>query len=211
MKKLWLAIGTGLVAGGIGTGIYFANTRFTKNTPLPQQAPQEASTKTALLTWHDPAGFTFQYPDGVTIDKHDEDQQNYAHVEITNKDHLGNVIVWAKDTTAADVTAWVRTEKRFKNANILDTTLGEKPAKKILLSSPSAIIVGTIGDAILFTVESELDSDGFWNKVHDTIIKSFAFVPLTGEKSNNNSAGGSANDGSSVGDGGSVDEEVVVE
>lgn len=211
MKKLWIAIGTGIIAGGIGTGIYFGSSLLTKSQSLPQSGVPQAVGLKANLTWNDPAGFTFQYPDGLTIDKHDEDKENYAHIEMTNKDHPGNVIVWAKDTNASDVTAWVRTEKRFKDANILDTTLGDKPAKKILLVSPSStLIVGAIDDAILFTVEAQLDEEGYWSNVHDQITKSFVFTPLAGEKQNTSSGDSSGNQ-SSVTEEATVDEEEIIE
>ncbi len=189
MKKLWIAIGTGIIAGGIGTGIYFGSALFTKKQSLPQYGVPQAVDVKANLTWNDPAGFTFQYPDGLTIDKHDEDKENYAHIEMTHKDHPGNIIIWAKDTNASDVTAWVRTEKRFKDASILDTTLGEKPAKKILLATPSStLIVGAIDDEILFTIEASLDEEGFWSKIHDEITESFAFIPIASDKKSNSSS-----------------------
>jgi hypothetical protein len=47
----------------------------------------------------------------VTVDKHDEDQENYAHIEMTHKDQPGTIIIWAKDTTAVDGAGWVKKEK----------------------------------------------------------------------------------------------------
>lgn len=182
MKKVLLVVAVGVILGGVGVGAYLAWSRSkveTKNTTLPaQEAPKEK-----LLTWTDSAGFSFQYPDGLTVNKHDEDKENYAHIELTNKDYPGGVIVWAKDTTAADVTAWAKTEKRFKGANILDSTLAGLPAKKVLLSDPSnMLIVGTVDSDIIWTVETSLDEGDYWSKVHDTIAGSFAFTPQPGEK-----------------------------
>lgn len=187
MKKVWLAIIFGLIAGGIGTGIYLASGRAAgKSSQPPAEVAQESAAD--LTTWKDPNGFTFQYPSGLTLNKHDEDKQNYAHLEFTHPDHQGNVVIWGKDTTAADVTAWARTEKKFTGANILDSTLGEKPAKKILLSDPTTmIIVGAVFDGIVWTVEAQLVDD-YWTNVHRTISDSFKFIPLEGEST----AGGTA-------------------
>ncbi len=152
-----------------------------KKTALPQisqqlpEAPTPASAA-KLLTWDDPAGFTFSYPEGVLINKHDEDKDNYAHVELTNKDHQGSLIVWAKDTTSADVTAWVRTEKQFTGATAIDTTLGSQAAKKIVLP-PNKLIVGTIYDELLFTIDATLDDKAYWSQVQDAIANSFTFKP----------------------------------
>lgn len=40
-------------------------------------------TSVSLLTWTDTAGFSFQYPSGTTIDKHPEDNVNYANLTLT--------------------------------------------------------------------------------------------------------------------------------
>ncbi|MBI5619617.1 hypothetical protein HY950_01530, partial [Candidatus Gottesmanbacteria bacterium] len=109
------AIIVGMVAGG-GTGVYlWQRTNASKQKPVPVVP---APAREEVATWTDPAGFTFQYPKALAADKHEEDQDNYAHVELTSKDHPGSIIVWAKDTTATDVNAWVKTEKLFAGATV---------------------------------------------------------------------------------------------
>lgn len=172
-KPIVIAIVIGFLGLGI-TGGYL----WTKRKPqkILQVSPEEVQAK--LLDWKDPNGFSFQYPEGVVIDKHDEDKQNYAHIEMTNPQNPGSLIVWAKDTTAADVTAWVKTEKTFTNASIVDTTLGGKPAKKIFLSGKN-VTVGTIFDGIVWYIEA--GEDEYWQRTLDTIARSFTFTPLPGE------------------------------
>ena len=176
MKKPLIAILVGLIIGGISFGGYLAWLG-SKPKPMSQESAVPA-TAPQLLAWRDPNGFTFDYPDGLTVDKHDEDQQNYAHIELTHPDHPGNVIVWGKDTTAADVAAWAKTEKRFKNASLLDTTFANAPAKKILIAEPKQIIVGTIDDEIIWTVEGLLTDSDYWTNVHGTIVDTFKFIPI---------------------------------
>lgn len=160
-----------------------------------------SKTEVKLLTWDDPAGFTFKYPEGWTIDKHDEDQENYAHVEFTMpKIGNGNVIVWAKDTTAVDTNAWVKTEKLFLGADIKDVTLGGQPAKQIFLKSGDKIIVGTIYDELLFMIEATVASGGRdWTDLKDTIVNSFVFKPIVQDQT----SGGSDEE--------AVDEEEVIQ
>lgn len=177
-KPVAIAIGIGLLIGISGFTLYVV----TKKSEAPAQTTEKVETSVKLLEWKDPAGFTFQYPEGVTIDKHDEDQQNYAHVEMTNSQNPGRLIVWGKDTTAADVAAWVKTEKSFRDASVVDTTLGGEPAKKILLTTPTnKIIIGTIFDEILWYIEVEPGEGDYWQKTLDTIAGSFKFTPLVGE------------------------------
>lgn len=178
MKKIWFVISAiivGSLIGGLILWKWKAQSLVANNKVLIKATLTPAK----MIVWDDPAGFTFSYPEGLIIDKHDEDKQNYAHVELTNRAHPGKTIVWAKDTTSLDVAAWVNTEKQFKGANIVDTTLGGKPAKKIFLSSfPPKLIVGTIFDDIVWTIEAELDDSEYWTGVHNDIGSSFAFKPL---------------------------------
>lgn len=130
-----------------------------------------------LETWKDPAGFTFQYLKGMDVNKHDEDMENYAHVEMTNKDHPGTLIVWAKDTTYSDVEAWVKNDPAVKEGSMVDSSMGNIPAKKIIITAPKKMyIIGTITDAILFTLEATPGEDSYWQNAFDTIAKSFQFT-----------------------------------
>src|SRR4030042_2648000 len=165
-----------LIGGSI---IVIGSGRKTKENSGAQQKVVTSVAPKAVLTWDDPAGFTFSYPQDLSVNKHDEDQVNYAHIELTQSAHPGNIIVWAKDTTAGDATAWVRTEKEYKNANIFDTTLGGQPAKKIILTSPrKAIVVGTVYDELLWTIEQEASDSAYWAPVFQSIVDSYQFKPL---------------------------------
>ncbi len=134
------------------------------STPTPTPAVE-------LTTWNDPAGFSFQYPKDLSVNKHEEDPDNYAHVELTNKAHPGSIIVWASDVSSA----WPP-----KGGTHIDTTLGGIPAKKILIASPSAkLIVGAISDGLLFKIEGTYADKQYWQPIEDTVIKSFMFVTDT--------------------------------
>lgn len=195
-KPVVIAIGIGLLIGISGFMLYVV----TKKSEAPAQTTEKVETSVKLLEWKDPAGFSFQYEEGITIDKHDEDEKNYAHVEMTHSAYPGKLIVLAKDTTAADVAAWVKTEKTFRDGSIVDTTLGGQPAKKILFSTPTnKIIIGTIFDELLWYVEVEPGEGDYWQKTFDTIVQSFTFTPLPVESD------------SSGYDNVAVDEEEVIE
>lgn len=196
-----------IAVGVIGCGIYvFRNKIFKKNVKVIPSVVQEE--KPTLVTWNDPAGFSFQYPQNITIDKHDEDTENYAHLELTNASHPGRLIVWAKDTTYTDVATWVKKDASIKDAAVIDTSLGGKPAKKIILaqsaSSGKKLITGAIDEQILFTIEAEpTGEDPYWQQTYDAISQSFVFVSVSGSDT---SAVGEVQDTSPV-----VDEEEVLE
>ena len=92
-KYTLIAILLGVFSGLIVTGIYVWSRQVNKK-PLTER-PVVAQPQGKLLSWDDPAGFTFQYAEGLTVNKHDEDKDNYAHLEITNASQPGKLIVWA--------------------------------------------------------------------------------------------------------------------
>lgn len=154
-----------------------------------------------LTTWKDDAGFSIQYPKELRTNRHEEDNDNYAHLELTTSDHPGKIIVWVSDLPKGVTTldSWVK--KSFTGATSLDTTLGGEPAKKILTSAPYKMLtVGAISDNLLFSVEGTLTDSEYWTRVHDEITGSFAFTQ---------DAPSSA--APSTGGGGDIDEEEVVQ
>jgi hypothetical protein len=179
MKKPLIILLGALVLGGIGAATYLLVS------PSKSEAPKEVVTQTTaqksrLLSWDDPAGFTFSYPEGVSVNKHDEDQQNYAHIEMTHAEHKGGLVIWAKDLPAGvtDTASWLKKDATLSAAVALDTTLGDVPAKKILLSTPNKrMVVGTVTDGLLFYVESDLFDEAYWQAAINTVTGSFAFKP----------------------------------
>jgi hypothetical protein len=177
-RTLLLVVIIGFIIGSIGAAVYVKKTN-QKSTEESSKTHQlnTSSAQQNLLTWEDPAGFTFQYLEGLTVDRHEEDNENYAHIEFTHPDHPGNIIVWAKDTTADSVDGWLKVSREFSGGSTIDTTLGQKPAKKILLDSPKRMIVAVMDADVVITVETLLTTP-FWSDIAQTIIDTFAFVQL---------------------------------
>ena len=208
-KPLVLIIIGGLLLGSVGAGAYiyfFKSSRMSK----PQDITGVMVTPTAapqLLTWDDPAGFTMQYPEGLTVNKHDEDMVNYAHVELTDGAHPGNVIIWVKDIPSGvtDTASWGKKASTPSSAISFDTMLAGQSAQKILVSSPEKIVsVGVIYDGVLWYIEAKLTDEPYWQSVFDGVIQSFTFKPTTPQAAGGTVSSGSVNDSA-------VDEEEVLE
>lgn len=184
MKKYGVPVLVGLVIGGIASAGYLWWVRSQATIPLTSGQQGQltlTSTPAPLLTWTDPNGFSFQYPGGLSVNKHDEDKENYAHIEFTHPDHPGSLVVWGKDPVkgVVDTASWVKNEKRFIGASTLDTKLGGQDAKKVMVEGITRmLIVGTVYDGIVWSVEAKLDDAAFWTGVHTAIADSFAFVPI---------------------------------
>lgn len=175
-KRMTIILSISILCVGI-VGAFIFWKQKPQTTPATQTQNQAV---VELALWEDQAGFSFKYPKTLSFDKHDEDQENYAHIEFTSATHSGRLIVWAKDTTYPDVATWVAKDASLVDAVTVDTTLGKESAKKIVMTTPTKkLITGAISDQILFTVEAEpREEDLYWQNVYDTIIGSFAFVPI---------------------------------
>jgi hypothetical protein len=193
MKKMWIIVSLTAV-GIICLAVYFYRTLpagilspvtiSSNNSDVSKTTPAQGN----LLTWDDPAGFSFTYPEDLSVNKHAEDNDNYAHVELTNKNHPGGIIVWASDLPkgVTNIANWITKTPSYTTATIIDSTLDKQPAKKILIASPvKKIIVGTISEELLFSIEGTLTDTQYWQNVHNTITTSFKFTPEgNGQQSN---------------------------
>ena len=205
MKKPIVIGSIVLVGCVILAGIVIFRTKLISKTSEQTMSPAVTVAPKELVLWEDPAGFSFTYPSELTVNKHDEDMQNYAHVELTNTGHTGNIIIWAKDTTYQSVDAWIKGDKTVNMAPSVDTTLGGKEAKKIMVTGATKkMITGAIDVDVLVTVEVDMQTDEpYWTEIYSGIIQTFSFTAV----------GDTAvmEDQTDTDGGGQVDEEEVLE
>lgn len=163
------------------SGVYFRY-KFAAKVVSPLTEIQPTSTPAEeSATWDDQAEFSFQYPKSLSLNPHPEDQENYAHVELTSATHSGSLVVWTKDTTAENIDDWA---KQTKTQNAIDSTLGGEPAKKISTNEENKKLTTTvIRNGYLYQIEVILadlpDRQAgfdFWNKVYETVSSSFKFT-----------------------------------
>lgn len=194
-RPLVLILLGGLALGIVGAGAYlFLSPKQDAPAIVVSQTPTPTPT-VHLLSWNDPAGFTVQYPQDLTVNKHDEDTENYAHVEFTHEKHPGSLIIWVKDLPkgVADTLAWGKSASTPSSALSFDTTLGGKQAQKILVSgTPTVTQIGVVYDGVLWVVEGIATDEPYWQSVFDTVINSFAFTPLPQQTTGAEKTGGSA-------------------
>lgn len=186
-KIIIAAAVTGVVIAGFGTMFWYKTwgirAPVVNGTAMP--SPSATPVPAELVTWNDQAGFSFSYPKNLSVNAHEEDQDNYAHIEFTEPSHPGKLIVWAKDTTAVNAGAWLSAVKEFSGGVAVDTKLGGLDAKKVLISGGAVrkAVVGTVSDQIVFYVETDLEDPGYWQEVANTVVGSFAFTPEGGGSS----------------------------
>lgn len=174
-----------------------------KKSAVALQAPVPTLTPAVVeeqSTWNDQSQFSINYPKSLTINPHDEDTVNYAHVELTSATHSGNLIVWARDTSAQTADDWV---KKQKIENAIDSTLGGDPAKKIISSGTGSakLMIAAVHGGYLYEIEANLIDRAYWQNVYDSVSKSFTFTQAPTAAPDSSSAsdtGGDTSDGEEV-------------
>src|SRR3989338_201472 len=124
--------------------------------------------------WIDQSEFEIQYPKELILNTHDDDQENYAHLEFTSPTHSGNLIVWAKDTTSENIDSLL---KQNNITNALDSFMGQEPAKKVFdQTNGQKILLSSIRQGFLYQIEADLTDKEYWSKIYDQISSSFLFT-----------------------------------
>lgn len=144
-RKQFIIITTLLVLVA-GLGILIISKRNTApDKPVQETSvlPSPTLAPVTLLTWTDEAGFSFQYPEGTTIDKHLEDTANYANLTLTLPSQ-DSVDIKMSDDTFKDLNSWVGEN------SALDATLDDRPAKKIMKDSKE--VIACIDNGVIVTI-----------------------------------------------------------
>jgi len=155
-----------------GGAALFVRSQKKQVAPVAQLEPTLAPV-VELATWKDQSEYSFQYPKDLTLNPHDDDQENYSHVELTSGVHPGSIILWVKDTTAKDIAAFM---KQQKITTAIDSTLGNTPAKKVLENEGKKLTITTLREGYLYQIEANLNDADYWNKILDTIVTSYSFT-----------------------------------
>lgn len=205
MKKvIFITIGILILAAA---GFFYFKFYQKKSSNLINPLGSQNQNETKLAVWKDPAGFKFSYPQDIKINNHPEDEENYAHLELTSTSHPGSILIWMKDTNYKNIQDWVKKEASASSAQVFDSDLGDHPAQKVALSNPQKMVTATLDGNVLVLVEV-YPQDSWWNQTYNQILSSFEFIPLAGEITPPQTSGSS---GQSSG-GGIVDEgEEIIE
>lgn len=194
-KKVVIAIaliGTIILGGGLW---WFGRSSGKTNlispgVPTTSNEPTKAPSL-KILKWEDPAGFIFEYPEGIKINNHPEGKVDYANLELTASNVEGKITVFASDSKYKTVEEWATKDKVSQlTGGGTEISLGGKKARKVVFSDTQRTMVGAIDDEILFTIDFTPESTGYWQKAFDQIVSSFKFWQPTPAESSAPASGG---------------------
>ena len=176
-KKNWLILSLALAIVFIGGGAFLFFNPLEKDSSLLNPLSQSEEVK--LKTWEDPAGFKFSYPEGIEIDNHEEDEENYAYLELTDKNHPGKILVWMKDKVEKNLDDWIESNLPT-GGQIFDSELAGQPAKKVTFASPKKMVTAAFDEEVIILVEVFPENE-WWLEVYQQVLSSFELIPLAGE------------------------------
>lgn len=191
LKIAGLVTGIILVAGTLGF-LFISRQEKTPQTSiskpttgtkkLPSSAPKE---------YADPSGFSFSYPDDLSLTKNEAtDSATYADLKINSKEIDGSLNLKIQDTKLTSVEEWL---KERDKVSIEDNQIKWGSLNGQSLEDKNGIIFAAVDKGILFTMEVFYgDQREFWQKVYDEILSSFSFNSQVQET--NQTGGSSAED-----------------
>ncbi len=168
-KQILIVVILAILIGGTATFFIFKQNQVSENieettSVSPTPAP------ITLSTWTDEAGFSFQYPEGISINKHNDDIVHYANLTLTDINQTGNINILMSDDIYKTLDKWTTSDIELKSGNIIDTVLGGKDGKKIITTTET--IIGVIDSDILVTIKRSTNLSPLleiaWQKITDT-------------------------------------------
>ena len=188
-KTLVLVVLAVVLIAGAGLYIFTKPKNLAPNiSSKPSETKKEAKPSETFIEYTDPAGFSFNYPDNLSIEKNEEmNKETYADLQLFSKDVNGSLSLRITDTKLKTLKDWAKeasasstTEKKLGNMQALEAKYADR------------ITLAAIDQGVLFTVEVPLLEQGFWMPVYNKVISDFNFSnPETAAVATTGSSGSS--------------------
>lgn len=154
--------------------------------PLIAQ-PEKKQPSNTFLQYTDPSGFSFSYPDNLSLTKNDiEDNITYADLQLFSKEVSGSLSLKITDSKFSLLDEWLKANKISKTSK--EAKLGSLKAVEVQLDD--RLILGALNQGILFNIEMPAIEQDFWLPVYNKILSDFSFA-LPGETGSSGNIGSS--------------------
>lgn len=168
-----------VLAVGLISGVVLVLFRLQQKNPLStplvnQQESKQIIPSDTLKTYTDPSGFTFAYPDNLSLIRNEPaNADTYADIKLTAKDIDGYLSLNISDSKFKSLDEWVKTTKSSQTPK--EVKLGELKALEV--SDNDKLLLAALDQGIIFSIEVSFDGKkDFWMKVYEKVIKDFSFA-----------------------------------
>lgn len=160
----------------VASALFFSNRpKDQLSSPLINQ-PKEITPSETLIEYADPAGFSFNYPDNLSLEKKEEiDEGTYADIQLSSKQVSGSINLKISDSKFASIDEWLKLNQGTKR----EVKLGNLNA--IEVKTNDRLLLGALDQGVLFTIEIPLVEEDFWMQVYNKILTGFTFTPPSQE------------------------------
>lgn len=184
MKKLFTLLTVILASIIIGITIFFA---WQKKPPisLSNLPPQEIKPSETYIDYTDPSGFSFSYPDNLSISnikaESEADSNAYADLQLFSKDKNGSLIIRIKDSELTTLDDWLKANNIPQTTTPVEKKLGGLKALEV--KTGDRLMLAALDQGVLFTLESPLIEQDFWMKVYEKVLADFTFAAPVADSS----------------------------
>lgn len=169
----------GIITALIVLGVIFIP--FKQQNPLSNPksnlnlSPKEIKPSETYIEYTDPTGFSFNYPDNLSISKNEiEDPNIYTDLQLFSKDVNGSINLKIADSKFKKLEDWLAANKIPNSITPKETNFGNLKALEVRTSD--RLLLGSLDQGVLFTVEIPLIEEDFWMKVYQKLLANFTFI-----------------------------------
>ncbi len=139
-----------------------------------QQKVEKIEPSKTLKEYQDPSGFTFSYPDNLSVTNNEiSDNNTYADIQLYAKGVNGSLSLKITDSKYKTIDDWLKlnegvSEKEVKLGNL----------KAMEVQTTDRLLLGALDNGIFFEIEVPAVEKEFWTKVYNQVLTSFSFTPV---------------------------------
>lgn len=184
-KTLILVVVAICLVGGLVAFFILNPKGSTKQALSEPETQKEVVPSKTYIDYADPAGFSFSYPDNISLtnraaenDDSSADPEAYADLQLFSKDKSGSINLRIADTKLKTIEDWKKQNQIPADITPTEKKLGSLTAQEF--KTKDRVMLASIDQGILFTVDMPIIEEGFWNEVYEKVISRFSFgVPET--------------------------------
>lgn len=145
------------------------------------EAPKEVKPSETSIDYSDPAGFSFSYPDNISLSNRASegsdtvvDPNAYADLQLFSKDKSGSLNLKIADTNFKDIKDWLKDNQIPDSVVPVEKKLGDLKGYEVKTSD--RLMLAALDQGVLFTVEVPLLEEEFWTPVYNKVVGGFNFA-----------------------------------
>ncbi len=191
MKKIVLPV-IAVIVTLAGIAGYFKYQKPPESNLKAPEIKKEITPSETSIEYTDPSGFSFNYPDNLSITNNNSsenpDPNAYADLQLFSKDKNGSLSLKIVDTKLKNLDEWLKSNNS-SSTSAIEKKFGQMNALEI--KTADHLILGSIDQGVLFTIEMPLIEQPFWNSVYKKVLADFNFAaPDTANQSSTTVAAG---------------------